>query len=108
MYTHIHTYLHTQLKQLLASLKQDPSPSSSFLPQLVGGTSCGFAPELVTLQRASICMMMDHQEEPREGDIIPTTVIGTLTKEGTFWVRMLPDEFATQDIVLRNISNSLQ
>ena len=60
-------------------------------PTLPGNTSYGFVPLMGTLQHATACLMAD---KVREGDRVS--------------VRILPDRDGLQDIMLQNISNSLE
>ena len=82
-----------------------PPPPFTTLP---GNTSCGFVPPMATLQHATVCLMADCSDEVREGDRVSVTAIGSIDQSGCFSVRILPDRDGLQDIMLQNISNSLE
>ena len=84
----------------------EPSPPP--LPALRGNTSCGFVPPIATLHHLSACLLMDYSEEVVEGDSVSVTAIGSIDQNGCFTVRILPDRDGLQDIMLQNISNSLE
>ena len=84
-----------------------PIPPPSF-PALPGNTSCGFVPPMATLQHATACLMADCSDEVKEGDRVSVTAIGSIDQSGCFSVRILPDRDGLQDIMLQNISNSLE
>ena len=85
-----------------------PPPPSLPFPTLPGNTSCGFVPPRATLQHATVCLMADCSDEVREGDRVSVTAIGSIDQSGCFSVRILPDRDGLQDIMLQNISNSLE
>ena len=61
-----------------------------------------------TLQHTTACLMVDYSDEMREGDRVNVTSIGSINQSGYFSVRILPDRDGLQDIMLQNISNSLE
>ena len=52
--------------------------------------------------------MADCSDEVREGDRVSVTAIGSIDPSGCFSVRILPDRDGLQDIMLQNISTSLE
>ena len=98
--------LSQHLEQLHA-MATSPSPAPPPLPTLPGNTCCGFVPPMVTLHHATACLTGDCSDEVREGDRVNVTAIGSIDQSGCFSVRILPDRGGLQDIMLQNISNSL-
>ena len=94
-HTHTHTHTHTQ---------QVRPP----LPTFPGGISCGFVPDFTTLTLATTSLITAHAEEVRVGGSVRVTVVGGMNPEGMFWVRLLPGELRIEDVILQNISNTLQ
>ena len=96
------------LEHLSASVGEHaPAPPPPF-PSLPGNTSCGFVPPMATLQHATACLMADCSDQVREGDRVSVIAIGSIDQSGCFSVRILPDRDGLQDIMLQNISNSLE
>ena len=77
------------------------------LPPLPGGSCCGFIPEMTNLVHSSASLVLEHRGEVEEGDQMKVSVIGSLSKEGRFWVRILPDDGGIQDVMLQNLSNTI-
>ena len=77
-----------------------PPPPPAPFPALPGNISCGFVPPMAT--------MADCSDEVREGDRVSVTAIGSIDQSGCFSVMILPDRDGLQDIMLQNISNSLE
>ncbi len=77
-------------------------------PSLAGGLSCGFLPEFASLALASASLVTAPSDDVHVGDDVLVNVIGGMSSEGSFWVRVLPDQLQIKDIILRNISNCLQ
>ena len=90
-HTHTHTHTHTQAQ-----------------PSLPGGLSCGFLPEFTTLILATASLVADPCADVVVGGNIPVNVIGGMSPQGAFWVRVLPDQLQIKDLILQNISNSMQ
>ena len=95
------------LEQLQAKASHGES-SPPPLPALPGDTSCGFVPPLATLHHATACLMTDYSDEVAQGDSVSVTAIGSIDQSGSFWMRLLPNRDGLQDIMLQNISNSLE
>lgn len=97
---------------ILNGYKQQVTSSSSSdrpppLPSLSGGSYCGFVPEMTNLVHATASLMLEHRREVEEGEETRVSVIGSLRKDGMFWVRILPDNVGLQDVMLQNLSNTL-
>lgn len=92
-------------EKALASIKQQ-SPPPPF-PSLAGGTCSGFVPDMTSLVHSTACLMLEHRKEVEEGQEMRVSVIGSLSNEGRFWVRILPDESGLQDVMLQNLSNTI-
>ena len=100
-----------QLRAMVTNKECDPTPPPPPpppFPSLPGNSSCGFVPPMATLQHATVCLMADCSDEVREGDRVSVTAIGSIDQNGCFSVRILPDRDGLQDIMLQNISNSLE
>ena len=103
--------LNQHLEHLRANVGEHgptPAPPPPLFPGMPGNTSCGFVPPMATLQHATACLMADCSDEVREGDRVSVTAIGSINQSGCFSVRILPDRDGLQDIMLQNISNSLE
>ena len=99
------------LSQHLEQLQDEANhgePNPPPLPALPGNTSCGFVPPMATLHHATACIMTDYSDNVVDGDSVNVTAIGTIDQTGCFSVRILPDQNGLQDIMLQNISNSLE
>lgn len=96
-------------KQASSSSSEDNSQLSDIppLPSLSGGTHCGFIPEMTNLLHSTASLVLEHQGEMEEGEEIGVSVIGSLGKDGRFWVRILPDDMRRQDMMLQNLSNTI-
>ena len=70
--------------------------------------SCGFLPEFHSLSLACASLITCPCDDVEVGNNVPVNVIGSINSEGFFWVRILPDQLQVKDLILQNISNSLQ
>ncbi|XP_064395430.1 uncharacterized protein LOC135342590 isoform X2 [Halichondria panicea] len=77
-------------------------------PSLSGGLSCGFLPEFTTLVLATASLVAEPCADVAVGGVIPVNVIGGMSPQGAFWVRVLPDQLQVKDLILQNISNAMQ
>ena len=103
----------TKYRNELVSLQQsevssaNDSPPLPAPPILCGGTLCGFVPEMTNLTQATASLILEHRDElPFESET-KASVIGSINSEGIFWVRILPQDSAVQDIMLLNLSNTI-
>ena len=99
------------LSQHLEHLQDEANrgePKPPPIPVLPGNTSCGFVPPMATLHHATACLVTDYSDDVVDGDSVSVTAIGTIDQTGCFSVRILPDQNGLQDIMLQNISNSLE
>ena len=64
---------------------------------------------MAMLHPTMVCLLVDCSDEVREGVRVSVTAIGSLIDQsGCFPFRILPDKDELQDIMLQNISNSLE
>ena len=62
---------------------------------------------MTNLVHSAASLVLEHQGEMEEGEEMRVSVIGSLGKDGRFWVRILPDDMRLQDVMLQNLSNTI-
>ena len=62
---------------------------------------------MTNLIHLTACLLLEHRKEVEQGEEMSVSVIGSISKEGLFWLRILPDVDGLQDVMLENISNAI-
>jgi len=100
-------------REVLMKYKEELASSSDGsvvrdFPVLLGGVHCGFLPDTTGMLQSSVSLLLEHREELKLGEKTRASVIGSINTRGNFWVRTLPENSSSQDIMLLILSNTMR